>query len=69
MQPMANVNPVTKPKAFTLRADDEFLDAIERVRALTRPIPSKSEAVRAALMEKLDRLEKQSRAADRRKED
>ena len=65
---MANVNPITKPKAFTLRVDDEFLDAIERVRELMRPIPSKSDAIRAALMEKLDRLERQSRAERRKGE-
>lgn len=55
---MANVNPVTKPKAFTLRVDQEFLDAVERIRVLKNPIPTKSEAVRDAVMEKLARLER-----------
>lgn len=65
---MANVNPITKPKAFTLRVDQEFIDLIERARELMRPVPTKSDAIRAALANEVARLEKQSRAERRKGE-
>jgi hypothetical protein len=50
---MANVNPIKYRTAFTMRVDEEFLDALEQLRKLESPIPTKSDAIRAAVMEVL----------------
>ena len=50
---MSNVKPVKFTAAFTMRTDQEFLDAVEELRRLQTPIPSKSDAIRAAVIEAL----------------
>lgn len=50
---MPNVNPVKYTTAFTMRVDEDFLDAVEQLRKMESPIPSKSDAIRAAVMETL----------------
>jgi len=59
---MANTNPVKYTTAFTMRADQEFLKAVEELRRFTvlsssadEPIPTKSDVVREAVMEALKR--------------
>lgn len=39
-----------------MRADDDFFDAVEEMRTLMHPIPSKADAVRAAVFNELARL-------------
>lgn len=52
-----------KHRVFSMRVDDEFFDAVDRLRGLIRPIPSKSEVVRMALMSELAaRLEEKAPA-------
>jgi hypothetical protein len=52
---MPNVNPVKYTTAFTMRADQEFLDAVEELRRLQSPIPTKADVIRAAVMDALKR--------------
>jgi hypothetical protein len=61
---MANTNPKKYTAAFTMRADGEFLDAVEELRRLetvaavkagAEQLPSKSDVVREAVMEALKR--------------
>jgi hypothetical protein len=52
---MANVNPVKYTTAFTMRVDKEFLDALEELRRLQTPIPSKADVLRELVMEALKR--------------
>ena len=58
---MANVNPVKYTTAFTMRVDQEFLDAVEELRRLQSPIPTKADAIRAAVMEALKRARAKKR--------
>jgi hypothetical protein len=58
---MPNVNPVKYTTAFTMRADQEFLDAVEELRRLQTPIPTKADAIRAAVMEALERAKAKSK--------
>lgn len=60
---MANVTPKTHDRSFTLRVDDAFLDEIDQLRALIKPVPSKSDAVRLAVKEALEHRRK-SRAKE-----
>jgi hypothetical protein len=52
---MPNVSPIKYSTIFTIRVDQEFLDAVEELRELQRPIPTKSNVVREAVMEALKR--------------
>jgi ABC-type transport system involved in cytochrome bd biosynthesis fused ATPase/permease subunit len=61
---MPNVNPVKYTTAFTMRADQEFLDAVEELRRLqtlaavkadAEHLPTKSDVIREAVMEALKR--------------
>lgn len=56
--PMPNVNPKIQRHAFTMRVDDDFMDEIDRLRLLMRPVPTKSDAVRSAVKAELARREK-----------
>lgn len=49
-------------RQINIRVDDEFLAAIEDIRAASRPIPTVTEAIRAAVFAYRDRL-KRERAA------
>ena len=52
---MPNVSPLKYSTAFTMRVDQEFLDAVDELRRLQSPIPTKADAIRAAVMEALKR--------------
>jgi hypothetical protein len=52
---MPNMSPVKYATAFTMRVDQEFIDAVEELRRLQSPIPTKADAIRAAVMEALKR--------------
>ena len=52
---MPNVSPIKYSTIFTIRVDQEFLDAVEELRELQRSIPTKSNVVREAVMEALKR--------------
>jgi len=58
---MPNVSPVKYTTAFTMRVDQEFLDAVEELRRLQTPIPTKADAIRAAVMEALKRAKAKKR--------
>ncbi len=55
---MPNVSPKVQDRSFTLRVDDAFIDEIDQLRALIRPVPSKSDAVRIAVKAELERRKK-----------
>lgn len=55
---MPNVSPKVQDRSFTLRADDAFFDALDELRSMLKPVPSKSDAVRMAVMEALERRKK-----------
>lgn len=38
-----------------MRADDAFFDALDELRRLMDPVPTKSDAIRAAVMSELER--------------
>lgn len=48
---MANTKPKTQTRALNMKADDEFLDALERVRHHQKPALSKSDCVRRLVFE------------------
>jgi len=52
---MPNVSPVRYTTVFTMRVDRGFLDAVDVLRRLQTPIPSKSNVIREAVMEALKR--------------
>ena len=52
---MPNVSPVRYTTVFTMRVDQGFLDAVDELRRLQTPIPSKSTVIREAVMEALHR--------------
>lgn len=60
---MANTAPLRFGRAFTIRVDAEFLNAVDRIRRLsaecepTLPIPTSSEVVRNAVLNELDAFE------------
>jgi hypothetical protein len=58
---MPNVNPVKYTTAFTMRVDQEFLDALEELRRLRTPIPGKADVIRELVMEALKRAKAKKR--------
>ena len=52
---MPNVTPLKYDTPFTIRVDQKFLDELEELRGLQRPIPSKSEVIRSLVSEALKR--------------
>ena len=44
-----------------MRTDQEFLDAVEQLRRLQTPIPSKSDVIRAAVIEALKQAKSKKR--------
>lgn len=61
---MANTNPKTLTGAMTLRTDPAFVEAIEELRRLAPgPIPTKSDAIREAVFEVLERRRAATRGA------
>lgn len=59
---MANTRPNQHSEHIHLRADAELIEAVEELRALQRPVPSKSDAVRAAIFNELERLRAKRKA-------
>lgn len=53
---MANTNPKVHDRSFTFRTDAEFLDALDELRSLLKPVPSKSDALRQAVFHELQRV-------------
>lgn len=45
-------------KQINIRVDQEFLDAVDDIRAMTRPVPNLSEAIRDAVIETRNRLKR-----------
>lgn len=54
-----------RPDQINVVIDAEIRQAIDDIRALTRPVPNVSDVVRGAILEKRDRLVK---AEERRKQ-
>ena len=52
---MANTNPKKLTGGYFLRTDDEFDRAVEELRRLQTPIPTKADAIRAAVVDALQR--------------
>lgn len=48
---MANTKPITLPKNFVMRADEEFYAMLDDLRALERPVPDRAPMVRALVRE------------------
>lgn len=48
---MANTNPKRLTTAFTMRVDQDFLDELEKARALRRPIPTRADLIRELVKE------------------
>jgi Arc/MetJ-type ribon-helix-helix transcriptional regulator len=60
---MANTKPKTLTGAITLRTDPAFLEAIEELRRLSPgAIPSKSDAIRDAVFQALERRREEIRS-------
>jgi hypothetical protein len=58
---MSNAKPIKFTAAFTMRTDQEFLDAVEELRRLQTPIPSKSDVIRAAVIAALKQAKSKKR--------
>ncbi len=58
MRVMANTSPVKYNSVMTIRTDPEFAEAVDDIRALMKPVPSKSEAVRIAVLRLREHLTK-----------
>lgn len=57
---MPNVSPLKYATAMTIRVDGEFVEAVDELRTLIRPVPTKSEAIRRAVLEMRERERKRS---------
>lgn len=53
-------------KQINVRLDDDVLAAIDDIRAMSRPIPSSSEVIRAAILKYRDALRQKIDAQERR---
>jgi metal-responsive CopG/Arc/MetJ family transcriptional regulator len=62
---MANKAPVRYTTGFTMRVDDDFLATVDELRRLSDPIPTRSDAIRMAV---IDALRTARRARERQKE-
>jgi metal-responsive CopG/Arc/MetJ family transcriptional regulator len=47
-----------KSRQLNIRLDDDVLDALEDIRVMSRPIPSRSEVIRRAILAERDRVRK-----------
>lgn len=48
---MANEAPVRYAASFTMRTDDDFLDALDEVREGEKPVPSRADMLRRLVFE------------------
>lgn len=58
---MANSGPLKYDISQTYRVDQAFVDAVEELRTLIRPIPTKSDVVRNAVFQMLERERKRAK--------
>ena len=58
---MPNVSPIKYKTSFMMRVDQEFLDAVEQLRRLQDPIPSKSDVIRELVMDAAKRAKAKSK--------
>lgn len=58
---MANEKPLRYDIPKTYRVDQEFVDAVEEIRARQRPVPPASDVIRRAVLELRDRERKRGR--------
>ena len=58
---MPNVSPLRYPSAMTIRVDAEFREAVEEIRSAMRPVPTKSEAIRLAVLKMREQQKKQGK--------
>lgn len=56
-----------RPLQINVIIDDEIKQAIDDIRAWTRPVPTISEAIREAIIEKRDALKRKTEAQERRR--
>lgn len=56
-----------RPFQINVIIDPEIKEAIEDIRGMTRPIPTMSEVIRMAILEKRDVLKRKIEAHERRK--
>jgi metal-responsive CopG/Arc/MetJ family transcriptional regulator len=47
-----------KSRQLNIRLDDDVLAALEDIRVMSRPIPSRSEVIRRAILAERDRVRK-----------
>lgn len=62
---MANSNPLKHNRAFTMRVDGEFLSAVKELQRLNEDVPTKSDAIRRAVLNELERKREAKRSARR----
>lgn len=48
---MANEAPLRYASSFTMRTDEEFLEALDAIRELERPVPSRADMLRKLVFE------------------
>lgn len=53
-----NTKEKTQRHAFTMRVDDDFEALVDTLRKLVTPTPTKSDAVRLAVLEAVERRQK-----------
>lgn len=58
---MANVSPLKYRRPFNMRVDDEFIAAVIELQRLNEDVPTKSDAIRRAVLNELDRKRKERR--------
>ena len=55
MHPMANISPVRYTTAFQMRADVEFIDALDELRLAEKPEMSRADMLRRLVYEETQR--------------
>lgn len=58
---MANTQPLKYRRPFNMRVDDEFVAAVKELQRLNEDVPTKSDAIRRAVMREVERLRKERR--------
>ena len=61
MSAMANTQPLKYRRPFNMRVDDEFVAAVKELQRLNEDVPTKSDAIRRAVMNELDRKRREHR--------
>jgi hypothetical protein len=58
---MANVSPLKYSRPFNMRVDDEFVAAVKELQRLDPDVPNKSDTIRRAVMNELERKRREKR--------